>query len=297
MKAQFATAAGLLFALRAHAQSTIYSGEGFGTYYYDIEQVEACSNDFSAQNTGPVECSLSTALSLDQVNSNYLVAMNHSQLIEDMATFCGKRVIVSVKGVPSSLPLYIGDGCQRCGTGSASSDVWDPNGAPGLDFSYSVLSELSSSACNDGHISISWEIVDETLFDFDTNAPGNQEGPVGGSATVAPAPASQTPSAAPSSSPSPTSDDPVPSTLVTITLAATPSSVSADIPTDSSVPSTVASPTISDSRGPCPTGAWQCNANTLEQCLESSWTSRFVCPDGLTCLGGNSPFCAPAEYE
>ena len=175
IKAKIIAVAGLLFALGAYDQATIYSAIGFGTYYYDIEQVEACGNDFALQNEGPVECSFSTALSLDQINSNYLVAMNRSQLVRDMAMYCGKRVIVSVNGMPSSLPLFIGDGCQRCGTGSASSDVWDPSRAPGLDFSYSVLSELSAGACTYGHISISWEIVDETLYDFDTNAPGSPE--------------------------------------------------------------------------------------------------------------------------
>jgi hypothetical protein len=150
------------------AQNTIYSGAGFGTYYYDVEQVQACGTDFSNQNLGAVECSLSTAVSLDDLNSNYVVAMNHSQLVTDMALYCGKRVIVSVNGVPSDLPLFIGDGCERCGTGSSSSTTWNANGAPGLDFSYSVLSELSSEACDAGHIDISWEIVDETLHTFDT---------------------------------------------------------------------------------------------------------------------------------
>ena len=178
MKAQIVAATSLLFALLVHARMTIYKGTGFGTYYYDVGQVHACGNNFGSQNTGPVECSLLTALSLGQINSEYLVAMNHSQLVEDMATYCGKRVIVSVDGVPSTLPLFIGDGCQRCGAGSASSDVWDPNEAPGLDFSYSVLSRLSANACIDGHISISWKIVDDTLYDFDTNDPGSREGPV-----------------------------------------------------------------------------------------------------------------------
>jgi hypothetical protein len=170
MKAQIVAATSLLFMLRAYAQQTIYSGSGFGTYYYDIEQVEACGDDFANQNLGDVECSFETALSLDQINSNYIVAMNHSQLIQDMALYCGKQVIVSVNGVASSLPLFIGDGCERCGTGSDTSTVWNPNGAPGLDFSYTVLSELSSSACDAGHISISWEIVDVTLYDFETSS-------------------------------------------------------------------------------------------------------------------------------
>ena len=291
-------AAGLFYASRVYSQDTIYSGTGFGTYYYDVEQLNACGNDFGPQNEGPVECSFSTALSLDQVNSQYLVAMNHSQLVGDIATYCGKRVIVSVNGVPSSLPLFIGDGCQRCGTGSSSSDSWDPNGAPGLDFSYSVLSELSSSACSDGHISISWEIVDETLYNFDTNAPGSPEGPVGDSggnspATTAaaadPTPASQATDPAPSPSVDSSAEDPAPTTLVTVLVIAT-STVTPTVSTDLSIP---ASPTIDNASEPCATGAWQCNSNVLEQCLNDSWTPRFTCDTGLTCQGGSSPYCAP----
>ena len=131
-------AASLLYVFRAYAQIAIYSGTGFGTYYYNIGQTNACGSDFAAQNEGFVECSPLAALSLNQINSEYLVAMNHSQLVGNMAKYCGKRVIVSVNGVPSSLPLFIGDGCKHCSTGSSS--IWDPNGAPGLDFSYSAPS-------------------------------------------------------------------------------------------------------------------------------------------------------------
>jgi hypothetical protein len=70
--------AGLLYVLRVIARKNIYNGTGFGTYYYDVKQVDACGNDFALQNTGLVECSLLTVLSLDQINSNYLVAINHS---------------------------------------------------------------------------------------------------------------------------------------------------------------------------------------------------------------------------
>jgi hypothetical protein len=94
--------------------------------------------------------------------------MNATQLKGDLATYCGKQVIVSVNGVASNLQFFIGDGCKRCGTGSANNDVWDRNGAPGLDFSYTALNALSSSACADGHIDITWEIVNSTLYTFDT---------------------------------------------------------------------------------------------------------------------------------
>jgi hypothetical protein len=166
-------AASLLYVFHAHSQTAIYSGTGFGTYYYDIGQNNVCGTEFASQNEGFVECSPLAALSLNQINSEYLVAMNHSQLIGSMTKYCGKRVIVSVNGVSSSLPFFIGDGCQRCSTGSST--IWDPNGAPGLDFSYSALGNLSSNACIDGHISISWKIMDETLYDFHTEETGSLE--------------------------------------------------------------------------------------------------------------------------
>jgi hypothetical protein len=177
MKTQIFASIGL-FAASAFAQAVIDSGTGFGTYYYDIVDQDNCQSDLSVANTGFVECNFFTGLSLDQIDSNYLVAMNHTQIAANLAEYCGKRVIVTANGVQSSLPLFIGDGCQRCGTGSRTSTVWNPNGAPGLDFSASVLSELNSNACFAGHIDISWEIVDETVYDFDTNAPGQPTGPV-----------------------------------------------------------------------------------------------------------------------
>jgi hypothetical protein len=253
--------AGLLYALRVIARKNIYNGTGFGTYYYDVKQVDACGNDFALQNTGLVECSLLTALSLDQINSNYLVAINHSQLIGDMSTYCGKRVIVSVDGVQSSLPLFVGDGCQRCCSSSAFSNVWDPSSAPGLDFSYSVLSELSPNACDYGHISISWEIVDETLYDFGMSIPGAPEEAV-----------------AKSSGNSPTK------TAITSTNSFTNPSALATV-----------SSTSTDNRTLCVTGTWQCStsANTIEQCLDDSWVPRATCAVGFACHGDNVPYCTP----
>jgi hypothetical protein len=180
-------AANLLYVFRAYAQTAIYSRSGFGTYYYNIGQTNACGSNFTTQNEGLVECSPLEALPLSQINSEYLVAMNHSQLVGNMVKYCGKRVIVSVDGVPSSFPLFIGDGCKRCSTGSSS--IWDPNGAPGLDFSYSVLSDLSANACTNGHISISWKIMDETLYDFHTEEIASLEGTVVGSGKSITAPA------------------------------------------------------------------------------------------------------------
>ncbi|KAH8700966.1 hypothetical protein BGW36DRAFT_261986, partial [Talaromyces proteolyticus] len=169
MKFQYTAAAagGLFLAAGTSGQSTIASGEGFGTYYYDIQQVDACGTSFEYQNQGGVMCNSQSLLSLDQMNTNYVVAMNNSDIRADPSKYCGKKVVVTVNGQQSDMPLFIGDGCQRCATGSASSDTWDAQGAPGLDFSYSVLNELSGgSACDDGHVAISWEILDETIYDF-----------------------------------------------------------------------------------------------------------------------------------
>lgn len=156
----------------AYSASIIDRGVGFGTYYYDVEQRQACGSNFTMANTGVVECNIG-ALSLDDIDSNYVVAMNHTMLSNDLAKYCGRRVtVIADDGVQSCETrwLFIGDGCERCGIGSSVSKEWNPVGAPGLDFSYSVLSELSQNACKDGHIEISWEITDDIVYRFDTNS-------------------------------------------------------------------------------------------------------------------------------
>ncbi|CRG89366.1 hypothetical protein PISL3812_06402 [Talaromyces islandicus] len=264
MKTEMIAAAGLLAA--AAKADSIFSGTGFGTYYYDIDSPSACSTDFSVANTGQVECSLTQVYTLEDVNSEYLVAMNHSQLITDMGKYCGKKVQVTVNGVKSDLPLFIGDGCERCSQGTPDQDTWSPSGAPGLDFSYSVLEKLSSDACTDGHIDISWEIVDETLWNFDTDGSGTPQGPASGAITTTPSPPG--PTTSPSGSTAPTT------TLVTTT---SPTSASAT-PTGSS----------------CTSNAWQCSSDStkLQQCVNSSWTTVETCSSGTTCQGGSNPYCA-----
>ncbi|KAF3386439.1 hypothetical protein F1880_001217 [Penicillium rolfsii] len=259
MMFQTTAAAGLLFALGASAQSVISSGEGFGTYYYDIEQVDACGTTFEYQNQGGVMCSSETLLSLNQMNTNNIVAMNNTQLGADPSLYCGKRVVVSVNGQQSDLQLFIGDGCQRCGTGSSTSDTWNAEGAPGLDFSYSVLDQLSGgSACNDGHMAISWEILDETIYNFD----GSSSGFVSGSSS---------------------SDS---TTAQSSAQAATPTTM---VTSASSAQATASSSSSSSST--CSDNAWQCNGNVLEQCIGSAWTPRVTCAAGASCQGGSNPYC------
>lgn len=144
----------------------LQKGKGFGTYYYDVERPYSCETNLTLQNGGFVHCE-SNPLPLTAINSNYLVAMNNTQLNGEMSLYCGKKVVVTVDGLESRLPLFIGDGCQRCSKNYSSGPMWNANGAPGLDFSYSVLNELSQgAACHNGHVEISWEILDEDVYDF-----------------------------------------------------------------------------------------------------------------------------------
>lgn len=148
------------------SQATLFKGRGFGTYYYDVKQPKAGGTDFTNQNKGSVMCSWILGETLDDINSNNLVAMSSASLStsEGRAKYCGKRVKVAVNGVTSDTPFFVGDGCQRCAVGS---DVtWNPNGAQGLDFSFSALSKLSPEAFAKGHVDISYEIVDDTIFTF-----------------------------------------------------------------------------------------------------------------------------------
>ncbi|EED11594.1 hypothetical protein TSTA_107850 [Talaromyces stipitatus ATCC 10500] len=239
---QILAAASLLFTTQALAQNEIYSGSGFGTYYYDIVNV----------------------WTLEDVNSDYLVAMNYTQLVVDMGKYCGKRVIVSVNGVPSDMPLFIGDGCERCATGSSTSTTWQPDGAPGLDFSYSVAEKLSSQACDTGHIEISWEIVDELVYQFDYDGSGGPQGFV----TTAPA------------GPTTTKVHTETTTKATITKHST------------TLKTTTASPTQTSAS--CQDNVWQCtpDGTSLEQCIGSTWTIREVCPSGTSCHGTSNPYCA-----
>ena len=159
-----ATLSALALAAGASAQASLFKGQGFGTYYYDVQQTQACGTDFSNQNKGSVMCSWTKGRTLNDIGSDNLVAMSNAPLktADGRAKYCGKRVIVTVNGKKSNIPFFIGDGCERCAHGSDT--VWNPTGAQGLDFSYSQLTALSNEACAKGHIDIQYEIVDETLY-------------------------------------------------------------------------------------------------------------------------------------
>lgn len=247
-------AAGFLFTLSASAQSIISSGDGFGTYYYDIGQVDACGTTFANQNQGGVMCSSATLLSLDQINSDYVVAMNSTQLGEDLTLYCGKKVIISVNGQRSDMQLFIGDGCQRCGIGSSSSNTWNAEGSPGLDFSYTVLNKLSGgNACSEGHVAISWEILDDSIFTFHGSPSG--------------------------STPSSESSDFDTATVQPLAQSVAPMINSASGGQLEVMPTT------------CSNNVWRCSGDVLEQCIGSIWTPRVTCASGSSCQGGSNPYC------
>ncbi|KAJ6037917.1 hypothetical protein N7499_004101 [Penicillium canescens] len=230
MKIPSTAAVSLLLTVGTSARSIIHSGQGFGTYYYDIEQIDSC------------------------------VAMNNTQLGADPSMYCGRRVVVSVNGQQSDLQLFIGDGCQRCGLGSSVSDIWNAEGAPGVDFSYTVLDKLSGgNACNAGHLAISWEIIDERIYDFDGSSSGfvSLSEPKS-SYTAAGEPLVQCPAQS--------------ETRTTMTVGTSA--------TQATVYSTA-----------CSEDAWQCNGAVLEQCIGSIWNPRITCTAGSDCQGGSNPYC------
>ena len=108
-------------------------------------------------------------------HEGYLVAMNNTLLHTNLSLYCGKKVVVSVNGKPSILPLFIGDGCGRCSMGPLTSRTWNSNAAPGIDLSHEVLQALSGEACHSGQVEISWEIFDEHVYEFDAGTSSNAE--------------------------------------------------------------------------------------------------------------------------
>lgn len=101
MKSPVAMVADLLFILGTATQEELSNGASFGTYYSDIRHMDACGASFAAQNVSPLECESQVSLSLVQVNSKYVVAMDHNQLISYKPKYCGKRVVLIVNGKQS----------------------------------------------------------------------------------------------------------------------------------------------------------------------------------------------------
>lgn len=169
------TAAYLFFIISASAQSVINSGQGFAIEYYDIKNPHVCDWSYDTANQGNVACNHMNGLSLNKIDFNYLFAMNNTLFHTILSLYCGKKVVVSVNGKLSNLPLFIGDGWGRCSMGPSTSRTWNSNAAPGIDLSHEVLEALSGDACHVGHVEISWEVFDEQVHEFDSGTSSNAE--------------------------------------------------------------------------------------------------------------------------
>lgn len=142
------------------AQTVLAEGNGNGTFYYDVTQDRINTWDLTSMNhNGVLRCGDRVAITPVQLHSNYLVAMNETELNGNLKKYCGKRVIVTYNGKKSNIPFFIGDGCAACAR------------EPLLDFSFSGLAELStrSEVWEKGRINIGWQIVNEDIYQFPIN--------------------------------------------------------------------------------------------------------------------------------
>lgn len=135
------------------AKDLIANGIGKASYSYDIQNPVRCGVDLTNRNNGPLVCGLDR-LTPNQVNSSYIVAMNDTELRGNLERYCGKRVIIKVDGKASPERFFIGDGCQACAT------------SPILALSYSAVEQLNPNICYEGLTDISWEILDEDVYPF-----------------------------------------------------------------------------------------------------------------------------------
>lgn len=88
MKAQTIVAAtAAIFSLGVQAT---FSGTGFGTFYYDINanDGDACGDDLASFDNRDVTCGWRIARTADEVDSDYMVAMNVTQLEAGLSTYC-----------------------------------------------------------------------------------------------------------------------------------------------------------------------------------------------------------------
>ncbi|PMB65583.1 hypothetical protein BM221_008944 [Beauveria bassiana] len=95
----------------ASAPHVILHGKGFGTYYYDVQQPQTCGTDLSLQNQGRVMCNFNSALSLNDIITNNLVAMSnlspHRIEVQPLRNLAHRRIVVRrfVEGKVSDLVL------------------------------------------------------------------------------------------------------------------------------------------------------------------------------------------------
>lgn len=135
-----------------YESNVLFRGEGFATWYYDLSNggLGPCGIQ-APENLGVPNCS-SAGLTLSEIGSSNIVAMNRTLLQSDLSHWCGKEVSIFVNGqkVPN-MNLFIGDSCFRCASESA------------IDLSATALTKISPDGCQDGKLNVTWEIYNKTI--------------------------------------------------------------------------------------------------------------------------------------
>ena len=164
MRRTLTTIAVLFLGAQTVAADDLLTGAGDATFYYDVNGAGTCgpANGISSyaetDGYGMCEWYNPNPRTLRDYGTNNIVAMPNQILGGNLATYCGKKVIVSIDGQErDDLNLFIWDGCEAC------------NGNDGLDFSSTIFGDLfGEGRCGEGRIQgeLSWRITDEQVQGF-----------------------------------------------------------------------------------------------------------------------------------
>lgn len=141
----------------------LYSGSGSATYYYDVKT--SCPQDPNGypENDGYPTCASFTKgpdqLTLRQLGSNNVVAIDRDFLKTRRDSLCGKAITVMVNGQKVTPPdkgeFFVWDGCEACVGGVRA------------DFSVSGARNVNPDACGRGVVpGISWKVSDTQVRKF-----------------------------------------------------------------------------------------------------------------------------------
>ncbi|KAL7008852.1 hypothetical protein EMMF5_001598 [Cystobasidiomycetes sp. EMM_F5] len=148
--------------------STLVSGTGDGTFYYDVNGAGTCgpvNGVYSFPEThGIAMCEPYTKYkNLAQRNSNKVVAISASAMRGNLAQWCGKEVVISYKGNTIG-GFVLWDGCASC------------DSTNGIDLSSTEFGNLIGAAnCGMGRVGgVSWKVTSNQLWDYPTGNPVNR---------------------------------------------------------------------------------------------------------------------------
>lgn len=142
----------------------LYSGSNiYGTFYYDIRGAVCPGIITFPENDGYPSCASfapgPNQLTLRQLNSNNVIAIDNNLLGSNRAKYCGKKVIVTYNGQQITAPdggdFFVWDGCAACIGGTI------------IDFSLSGLQRVTANACTVGKVpGVSFRVVDVVVRQF-----------------------------------------------------------------------------------------------------------------------------------